>query len=98
MNKFLLCVFVVLAFGCHPDYINGLPTTTTSTTSPETAGDVFELVMVGFSKCNIDGTEGLTFYEINYCRVNILHDTQIHSYREHFGILETFMASGVFLA
>ena len=110
MNKFLLCVFVILAigmaelpstFGCshyNTDYINGLPSTTTSTTSPETpivtsdtliedilegmgggvmvyrnvdaGGNVFELEMEGFSICNTDGTEGLTFDEINACRVN----------------------------
>ena len=130
MNKFVLSIFIVLAicmaelpstFGCHPDYINGLPTTTTSTTSqrppkstPKTpivtttgppkrgkgnpkgsrpepegyrggrnvhaGGNVFELEMEGFSICNTDGTEGLTFDEINAGRVNILHNTYIHSY------------------
>ena len=120
MNKFLLCVFVILAigmaelpstFGCHPDYINGLPTTSTTSQRPpkgtsttsqrppkngkgnpkgvavaplgsrgvygsvhgrnvHAGGNVFELEMEGFSICNTDGTEGLTFDEINACRVN----------------------------
>ena len=45
----------------------------------DAGGNVFELEMEGFSICNTDGTEGLTFDEINACRVNILHVTLIHT-------------------
>ena len=38
--------------------------------SVDAGGNVFELEMEGFSICNTDGTEGLTFDEINACRVN----------------------------
>ena len=38
--------------------------------SVEAGGNVFELELEGFSICNTDGTEGLTFDEINACRVN----------------------------
>ena len=38
--------------------------------SVDAGGNVFELELEGFSICNTDGTEGLTFDEINACRVN----------------------------
>ena len=38
--------------------------------SGDAGGEVFELEMAGCSICNTDGTEGLTFDEINACRVN----------------------------
>ena len=38
--------------------------------SVEAGGNVFELDLEGFSICDTDGTEGLTFDEINACRVN----------------------------
>ena len=38
--------------------------------SVEAGGNVFELELEGFSICNTDGTEGLTFNEINACRVS----------------------------
>ena len=45
--------------------------------SVDAGGNVFELEMEGFSICNTDGTEGLTFDEINACRViyNVTLDT-----------------------
>ena len=72
MNKFVLKVFVILAigmaefpstFGCPPDPRPPIR-------SVDAGGNVFELELEGFSICNTDGTEGLTFDEINACRVN----------------------------
>ena len=40
------------------------------TRSVEAGSNVFELEMEGFSICNTDGTEGLTFDEITACRVS----------------------------
>ena len=42
-----------------------------------TGGDLLGFEMEGFSVCNTDGTEGLTFNEINACQVNcnFTHDT-----------------------
>ena len=40
------------------------------TRSVDAGGNVFELELEGFSICNTDGTEGLTFDEINACQVN----------------------------
>ena len=41
-----------------------------NTRSVEARSNVFELEMEGFSICNTDGIEGLTFNEINACRVS----------------------------
>ena len=38
--------------------------------SIDVGGNVFELELEGFSICNTDGTEGLTFNEIEACQVN----------------------------
>ena len=45
--------------------------------SVDAVDNVFELELEGFSICDTDGTEGLTFNEINACQVNcnFTHDT-----------------------
>merc|ERR1711953_645696 len=42
-----------------------------NTRSVEARSNVFELEMEGFSICNTDGIEGLTFNEINACRIRL---------------------------
>ena len=61
------------------------------TRSVEAGSNVFELEMEGFSICNTDGTEGLTFNEIIACQVSYT----ILLYRLYtiilvFGILDPF--------
>ena len=60
--------------------------------SVDAGGNVFELDMDGFTICNTDGTEGLTFDESNACRVscNFTHDTSYIPNCEHFGISDPF--------
>ena len=123
MNKFVLCIFVILAIGmpelpstlgCNSDLVR--PTTPAPVTrrpktghhrwslyndlynagkpptrSVEAGSNVFELEMEGFSICNTDGTEGLTFNEIIACQVSYT----ILLYRLYtiilvFGILDPF--------
>ena len=93
MNKLVLSIFVVLAigmaelpsiFGCRKGF---------STRSVDAGGNVFELELEGFSICNTDGTEGLTFDEINACRVNYNFTQHVSRYipnSEHFGISDPF--------
>ena len=85
MNKLVLSIFVVLVigmaelpstFGCSAEYLNqGYVLGYKGYygryyRSVDAGGNVFELEMEGFSICNTDGTEGLTFDEINACQVN----------------------------
>ena len=69
--------------------------------SVDKGGNVFELEMEGFSICNTDGTEGLTFNEINACRVNYNFTQYVDTLLKVniFGILDPFGGiCGVFLA
>ena len=69
--------------------------------SVDKGGNVFELEMEGFSICNTDGTEGLTFNEINACRVNYNFTQYVDTLLivNIFGILDPFRRiCGVFLA
>ena len=56
-----------------PDASTGLqpidPINSSQPRSIDAGSNVFELEMEGFSICDTDGTEGLTFDEINACRV-----------------------------
>ena len=56
-----------------PDAFTGLqpidPINSSQPRSIDAGSNVFELEMEGFSICDTDGTEGLTFDEINACRV-----------------------------
>ena len=80
MNKFVLKVFVILVigmaelpsiFGCKKSGNRRVWSRSgAATRSVDAVDNVFELEMEGFSICNTDGTEGLTFDEINACRVN----------------------------
>ena len=61
--------------------------------SVDAGGNVFELELEGFSICNTDGTEGLTFDEINACQVNYNFTQHVSRYipnSEHFGISDPF--------
>ena len=78
MNKLVLSIFVVLAIGmaelpsifCCTAISPGDPEWEAAIRSVDAVDNVFELELEGFSICNTDGTEGLTFDEINACRVN----------------------------
>ena len=102
MNKFVLKVFVILVigmaelpsiFGCKKSGNRRVWSRSgAATRSVDAVDNVFELEMEGFSICNTDGTEGLTFDEINACRVscNFTHDTRYIPNCEHFGISDPF--------
>ena len=55
-----------------------------NTRSVEARSNVFELEMEGFSICNTDGIEGLTFNEINACRVSYTYYSTLQTVPNNF--------------
>ena len=92
MNKFALSVFVILAIGMA-EFPSTFGCNKGKGRSVDAGGNVFELELEGFSICNTDGTEGLTFDEINACQVNYNFTQHVSRYipnSEHFGISDPF--------